>query len=81
MYKAKNSGKNTYQFYTEQLGYSQHRESELESHLRKALQNDEFELYYQPKFNLINMEIIGAEILLRWNNEALEGCLLMSLYQ
>lgn len=71
MYKAKNSGKNTYQFYTEQLGYSQHRESELESHLRKALQNDEFELYYQPKFNLINMEIIGAEILLRWNNKAL----------
>lgn len=71
LYKAKNSGKNTYQFYTEQLGYLQHRESELESHLRKALQYDELQLYYQPKFNLANMEIIGAEILLRWNNEAL----------
>lgn len=71
LYKAKNSGKNTYQFYTEQLGYLQHRESELESHLRKALQYDELQLYYQPKFNLTNMEIIGAEILLRWNNEAL----------
>ncbi len=71
MYKAKNSGKNTYQFYTEQLSCSQHRESEVETHLRKALQNDEFELHYQPKFNLITQEIIGAEILLRWHNEFL----------
>jgi EAL domain-containing protein (putative c-di-GMP-specific phosphodiesterase class I) len=71
MYKAKRSGKNTYQFYTEQLSYLQHRESEVEAHLRKALQNDEFELYYQPKFNLLTMEIIGAEVLLRWNSDTL----------
>ncbi|KGP63532.1 histidine kinase [Legionella norrlandica] len=71
MYKAKNSGKNTYQFYTDELGYLQHRESELEAHLRKALEYEELHLYYQPKFNLLNMEIIGAEILLRWNNESL----------
>lgn len=71
MYKSKNSGKNTYHFYTEQLSYMQHRESEVESHLRRALQNDEFKLYYQPKFNLLNSEITGAEILLRWNNDVL----------
>ena len=71
MYKAKNSGKNTYQFYTEELSYLQHRESEIEAHLRKALQNDEFELHYQPKYNLVNQEIIGAEILLRWENKVL----------
>ncbi|MBL7481155.1 bifunctional diguanylate cyclase/phosphodiesterase [Legionella bononiensis] len=71
MYKAKRSGKNTYQFYTEQLSYLQHRESEVEAHLRKALQNDEFELYYQPKFNLLTMEIVGAEVLLRWNSDTL----------
>ena len=71
MYKAKSCGKNTYHFYTEELSYSQHRESEIEAHLRKALQNDEFELHYQPKYNLINQEIIGAEILLRWNNGTL----------
>ncbi|CAM2785078.1 putative bifunctional diguanylate cyclase/phosphodiesterase [Legionella worsleiensis] len=71
MYKAKKSGRNTYQFYTQQLSYQQHRESEIEAHLRKAIQNDEFELNYQPKFNLLTMEITGAEILLRWHNETL----------
>jgi diguanylate cyclase (GGDEF)-like protein len=71
MYKAKHCGKNTYHFYTEQLSYLQNRESEIESHLRKALQHDEFELNYQPKFNLINKEIVGAEVLLRWYSETL----------
>ncbi len=71
MYKSKNSGKNTYNFYTEQLNYQQHRESEVEAHLRKALKNDEFELYYQPKYHLRTQEIIGAEILLRWHNNVL----------
>lgn len=71
MYKAKNSGKNTYQFYTEELSYLQHRESEIEAHLRKALQNDEFELNFQPKYDLVSREIIGAEILLRWENKVL----------
>ncbi|MFA6302249.1 MAG: EAL domain-containing protein [Legionella sp.] len=71
MYKAKNCGKNTYQFYTEQLSFLQHHESELEAHLRQALAKDEFELHYQPKYNLLNQKIIGAEILLRWHNEFL----------
>ena len=71
MYKAKNSGKNTYQFYTEELSFLHHRESEIEAHLRKALQNDEFELNFQPKYNLVNKKIIGAEILLRWENKIL----------
>jgi diguanylate cyclase (GGDEF)-like protein len=71
MYKAKDCGKNTYQFYTQQLSFFQHREAEIEAHLRQAIQNDEFELLYQPKYNLINQQIIGAEILLRWNNHAL----------
>ncbi len=71
MYKAKNSGKNTYQFYTEELSYLQSRESEIEAHLRQALHNDEFALNFQPKYNLLNKKIIGAEILLRWDNEVL----------
>jgi diguanylate cyclase (GGDEF)-like protein len=71
MYKAKSTGKNNYQFYTEQLSFLQHRESEVETHLKKALENDELELLYQPQFNLITQEIIGAEILLHWNNATL----------
>lgn len=71
MYKAKRSGKNTYQFYTKQLGHFHHREAEIETHLRQALQNDELELYYQPKFKLRTREITGAEVLLRWHSAAL----------
>lgn len=71
MYKSKNSGKNTYQFYTEELSFLQHRESEIEAHLRKALQEDSLVLYFQPKYNLVNKEVVGAEILLRWDNSIL----------
>lgn len=73
MYKAKNSGRNSYQFYTEELSSLQQRESEIEAHLRKALKNDEFELYFQPKYNLIDKKIIGAEVLLRWDNSILNS--------
>lgn len=71
MYKAKNSGKNSYQYYTDILSSLQHHEAEIEAHLRQALKNDEFELYYQPKFNLLTQQIIGAEVLLRWSNPTL----------
>ncbi|MCP0913973.1 EAL domain-containing protein [Legionella sp. 27cVA30] len=71
MYSAKKSGKNTYRFYTEKLSHLQTREAEIESYLRTALKNDEFSLYFQPKYNLISREIIGAEILLRWHNATL----------
>ena len=71
MYKAKKLGKNTYQFYTERLSEKQKRECELENQLRKALFHDEFELLYQPKYNLLNQEIVGAEILLHWNHDTL----------
>jgi len=71
MYKSKSCGKNNYQFYTNQLSSLQHHEAEVEAHLRHALQNDELELYYQPKFKLKTQEIVGAEILLRWTSDTL----------
>ncbi|PJD91568.1 MAG: GGDEF-domain containing protein [Legionella sp.] len=71
MYKAKNSGKNTYYFYVDELSFLQHRESEIEAHLRNAIQHNELKLYFQPQYNLLTNTIIGAEILLRWDNETL----------
>ena len=71
MYNAKKSGKNTYRFYTEKLSNEQHREAEIESYLREAIEKDELSLVYQPQYNIVTKEIIGAEILLRWNNKTL----------
>ncbi len=71
MYNAKKSGKNSYRFYTEELSHAQYREAEIESHLRNALNNDELTLFYQPQYNLVTHEIIGAEILLRWHSATL----------
>jgi EAL domain-containing protein (putative c-di-GMP-specific phosphodiesterase class I)/GGDEF domain-containing protein len=44
------------------------RRLELEHGLRAAIENDQFELHYQPKFNAINHSLIGAEALLRWRH-------------
>ncbi|GGI88608.1 bifunctional diguanylate cyclase/phosphodiesterase [Legionella impletisoli] len=71
MYSSKKSGKNTYRFYEEKLSYLQNRQAEIESYLRTALKNNEFNLYFQPMYNLITKEIIGTEVLLRWHNEVL----------
>ncbi len=69
MYNAKNSGKNTYRFYTEELCIGQQRETDIESLLRDAIANNELSLNFQPQYNLVTRKVIGAEILLRWNNK------------
>ena len=71
MYHAKKSGKNTYRFYTEKLGHEQRREAKIEYYLQEAIHNDELTLVYQPQYDLVSRQIIGAEILLRWHNEHL----------
>ncbi len=71
MYNAKRSGKNTYRCYTEKLSGTHHREAEIESHLRIALEKNELSLNYQPQYNLVTKEVVGAEVLIRWNSETL----------
>lgn len=68
MYHAKNSGKNSFKFYSTSLTQAATERIELESDLRKALANNELEVYYQPKIHTIIGQMIGAEALLRWHH-------------
>ncbi|MDX2453007.1 EAL domain-containing protein [Desulfosarcina sp.] len=66
MYHAKKNGRNSYQFYTESLNRSAMEKFSIERDLKKALINDEFVLFYQPRINLSSRRIVGAEALIRW---------------
>ncbi len=66
MYHAKNRGRNNYQFYMESLNRAAVERFSMERDLKKALERDEFVLYYQPQINLADRKIVGAEALIRW---------------
>lgn len=71
MYQAKESGRNNFQFFTDDLNKSKEMLGKYELALRYALSNDELSLVYQAKFNLLTHEIVGIESLIRWNNNML----------
>jgi diguanylate cyclase (GGDEF)-like protein/PAS domain S-box-containing protein len=66
MYHAKNQGKNNYQFFTHNINQYLHKRMEIENQLRRALERDEFQLYYQPQIDTDLRAISGMEALLRW---------------
>lgn len=68
MYHAKEMGKNSHQFFSEELSIKVNERLLLENGLRRALQNDEFVLYYQPKFDVPNRCLTGFEALIRWQH-------------
>jgi EAL domain-containing protein (putative c-di-GMP-specific phosphodiesterase class I) len=68
MYRAKEMGRNTYQFYSEDLNVVLSRQISLEADLRQAFSLGEFELFYQPRAELATGKITGAEALLRWRS-------------
>lgn len=66
MYKAKQSGKNKYHYYSEQLNKEYMRNLNIINNLKDALQRNLLDLYFQPKINLVSGKVGGAEALLRW---------------
>lgn len=69
MYRAKNLGKNNYQYFAPELDAQVHRRIALEMKLRKGLELEEFELHYQPLVHSVSGKIVGAEALIRWRSE------------
>jgi diguanylate cyclase (GGDEF)-like protein len=71
MYHAKSMGKNSYHFYTAQMQQAAEKHLEIETQLRRALERGEMHLMYQPKVDLRQRCIHGAEVLLRWTSPTL----------
>ena len=68
MYKAKEGGKNRYYFYHAEMTKLAFERIELEKELRRALENDEFEAYFQPKIDAKQHKVTGLEALIRWQH-------------
>lgn len=65
---AKQQGGNGYQFYSAEMQTQAHRKLSMEAELRKAVEQEQFVLYYQPQVNTHTHEIIGMEALIRWQH-------------
>jgi EAL domain-containing protein (putative c-di-GMP-specific phosphodiesterase class I) len=68
MYRAKERGRNTFQFYTSEMNALVNERLAMEHSLRRALDRNELLLYYQPKVELATGRIVGAEALVRWQH-------------
>jgi diguanylate cyclase (GGDEF)-like protein/PAS domain S-box-containing protein len=68
MYQAKDAGRNTIRFFTNDLNFLLSKRLEIEGRLRKAIDNQEFFLRYQPQVDIESGRISGMEALIRWND-------------
>jgi diguanylate cyclase (GGDEF)-like protein len=68
MYHAKEAGRNTYRFYTGQMNVDALEHLRIQSALRRAIDNHEFLLHYQPQVELASGRVVGVEALVRWNH-------------
>lgn len=68
MYKAKSEGRDQFSFFTSELNQKIHEEVEIANDMFRALDEEEFVLYFQPKIEIATGNIIGAEALIRWNH-------------
>jgi diguanylate cyclase (GGDEF)-like protein len=68
MNHAKDEGRNSWRFYTQAMNNTLSRRLTLENRLRRALENKELRLYYQPQVEIASGRIIGVESLMRWTH-------------
>jgi diguanylate cyclase (GGDEF)-like protein/PAS domain S-box-containing protein len=68
MYRAKEQGRNNYQYFTRDMNERAVQRVQMEIALRRALEREEFRLFYQPKADLVTGKICGFEALLRWEH-------------
>jgi diguanylate cyclase (GGDEF)-like protein/PAS domain S-box-containing protein len=66
MYRAKEKGRNNFQFFTAELNAVITERLELENKLRRALERQQFTLHYQPRIDMRTRRLTGAEALIRW---------------
>lgn len=71
MYRAKQQGKNNYQFFAPAMNSQALEQLLLENQLHKALERQEFELYYQPQLEINTGQVVAMEALLRWQHPEL----------
>jgi diguanylate cyclase (GGDEF)-like protein/PAS domain S-box-containing protein len=68
MYRAKEKGRNNFQFFTAELNKEVTERLALEGKLRRALEHRQFSLHYQPRIDLRSGAVVGAEALIRWES-------------
>jgi len=68
MFYAKDDGKDRYKVYTKELTQQLVEHVDLINDIRRAIKNEEFELFYQLQVDALNKKIVGAEALIRWNH-------------
>jgi diguanylate cyclase (GGDEF)-like protein/PAS domain S-box-containing protein len=71
LFRAKEAGRNTYRLFQPAMNATSFEQLVLENNLRRAIERQEFELYYQPKLDFRRAAIVGVEALLRWNHPEL----------
>ena len=68
MYHAKESGRNNYQFFTQDMNTRALERLSLERSLRRAIDREELRLHYQPQYDVRTRQIVGVEALIRWEH-------------
>jgi len=68
MYRAKSVGRNNFKFFSETMRTKSLHRLDLENQIRTAIDDEQFELYFQPKVEAVSCQLVGAEALLRWHH-------------